>query len=151
MHRWTADHIALLKRLWPVLTAAQIGRRMGLSREAICGKVHRLGLPSPKPDRLFAPKRGGNPPKAKYMPPPSISAPLVPQTVLPDMPAPEFLNRSIDELGFGECRYPRGECVPYWFCGQPCEEKSSFCVYHKRLAYHRPVPVPMRSIVLQSF
>ncbi len=135
--RWPADRVAKLKELWPVMSAAQIGRSMGLSRMAILGKVFRLKLPLKKPDRLLIPKRGGTPPKPKYVPPPRISAPLAPETVLPDMPEPKFLNRTLDDLGTAECHYPHGDRAPYRFCGNACDGSSCYCGYHKRLSYHR--------------
>ncbi len=138
--RWSAERVEKLKELWPIMSASQIGRSFGVSRMAIIGKVHRLGLALKKSDRLLAPKRGGYPRKPIYVAPPRISAPPVAETVLPDMPAPEFLNRRIEDLEVAECHYPQGDRVPYRFCGAPCDGSSSFCAYHKRLSYYRPLP-----------
>src|SRR4051794_30948757 len=52
---WDAEDVALLKRLWAVgQSAAQIARRLGYSRNAVCAKLTRLDL-----------KRGHKPPTAK--------------------------------------------------------------------------------------
>ena len=52
---WDAKDVALLKNLWAVgQSAAQIARRLGCSRNAVCAKLTRLGL-----------KRGHKPPTAK--------------------------------------------------------------------------------------
>jgi len=52
---WDAKDVALLKKLWAVgQSAAQIARRLGYSRNAVCAKLTRLGL-----------KRGHKPPTAK--------------------------------------------------------------------------------------
>jgi|SRR6266404_58151 len=52
---WNAEDVALLKKLWAVgQSAAQIARRLGHSRNAICAKLTRLNL-----------KRGHKPPTAK--------------------------------------------------------------------------------------
>ena len=52
---WDAKDVALLKKLWAVgQSAAQIARRLGYSRNAVCAKLIRLGL-----------KRGHKPPTAK--------------------------------------------------------------------------------------
>jgi GcrA cell cycle regulator len=52
---WDAKDVALLKKLWAVgQSAAQIARRLGCSRNAVCGKLARLDL-----------KRGHKPPTAK--------------------------------------------------------------------------------------
>ena len=51
---WDAENVALLKKLWAVgESAAQIARRLGYSRNAVCAKLTRLGL-----------KRGHKPPTA---------------------------------------------------------------------------------------
>jgi GcrA cell cycle regulator len=43
---WTPEAIAELRQLWTDGTStAEIGRRLGQSKAAICGKAHRLGLP----------------------------------------------------------------------------------------------------------
>jgi GcrA cell cycle regulator len=52
---WDAEDVALLKKLWAAgLSAAQIARRLGYSRNAVCAKLTRLDL-----------KRGHKPPTAK--------------------------------------------------------------------------------------
>src|SRR6266699_5407402 len=52
---WDAKDVARLKNLWAVgQSAAQIARRLGFSRNAVCAKLTRLGL-----------KRGHKPPTAK--------------------------------------------------------------------------------------
>jgi len=52
---WDAKNVALLKNLWSVgQSAGQIARRLGCSRNAVCGRLTRLGL-----------KRGHKPPTAK--------------------------------------------------------------------------------------
>ena len=52
---WDAEDVGLLKKPWSVgQSAAQIARRLGCSRNAVCGSLVRLGL-----------KRGHKPPTAK--------------------------------------------------------------------------------------
>jgi GcrA cell cycle regulator len=52
---WDAEDVALLKKLWAAgRSAAQIARRLGYSRNAVCAKLTRLDL-----------KRGHKPPTAK--------------------------------------------------------------------------------------
>jgi len=54
MH-WDAKDAAVLETLWAAgQSAAQIARRLGCSRNAVCGRLTRLGL-----------KRGHKPPTAK--------------------------------------------------------------------------------------
>ena len=61
---WDAEDVALLKKLWAVgQSAAQIARRLGYSRNAVCAKLIRLGLkrghkpPTAKPKIVSVPKR----------------------------------------------------------------------------------------------
>lgn len=61
---WDDDNIATLRRLWAEgLSAAEIGRRIGVSKNAVVGKAHRLRLPA-RPSPLIVlppgamPKRG---------------------------------------------------------------------------------------------
>ena len=62
---WDANDLALLKTLWAAgQSAAQIARRLGYSRNVVCGRLTRLGLKrghkpaTAKPRIRAAPKRG---------------------------------------------------------------------------------------------
>jgi GcrA cell cycle regulator len=67
---WTDERVELLKKLWgDGLSASQIAAELGsVTRNAVIGKVHRLGLsgrakaPAPQPAR--APRRTAPPPQA---------------------------------------------------------------------------------------
>lgn len=50
---WTEETIARLKALWQEgLSTAEIGRQLGITKNAVVGKAHRLGLPArPSPIR----------------------------------------------------------------------------------------------------
>jgi GcrA cell cycle regulator len=61
---WDTKDTALLKQLWAAgQSAAQIARQVGCSRDAVCGRLTRLGLkrghkpPTAKPKIRLAPKR----------------------------------------------------------------------------------------------
>jgi GcrA cell cycle regulator len=61
---WDAEDVALLKELWAAgQSAAQIARRLGYSRNAVCAKLTRLDLkrghksPTAKPKIRPVPKR----------------------------------------------------------------------------------------------
>lgn len=58
---WTPELIATLESLWNAgLTTTEIGRRMGMSKNAVIGKAHRLGLsgrPSPIRREARPPRR----------------------------------------------------------------------------------------------
>ncbi|TCD04292.1 GcrA cell cycle regulator [Erythrobacteraceae bacterium CFH 75059] len=72
---WTEERIALLKRLWEGgATASQIAEELtGVSRNAVIGKAHRLGLkPRPSPVKSGGAGRGRTEPAA---PQPGLEAP----------------------------------------------------------------------------
>lgn len=61
---WDAEELGQLKKLWASgQSAAQIARRLGYSRNAVCAKLTRLGLkrghkpPTAKPKIMLVPKR----------------------------------------------------------------------------------------------
>src|SRR5260370_6893558 len=61
---WDAEDVALLKKLWVVgQSGAEIARRLGYSRNAVCAKLTRLDLkrdhkpPTAKPKIRLVPKR----------------------------------------------------------------------------------------------
>ncbi|MBW8271055.1 GcrA family cell cycle regulator, partial [Caldovatus aquaticus] len=49
---WSVEAIETLRALWAEgLSTAEIGRRMGVSKNAVVGKAHRLNLP-PRPSPI---------------------------------------------------------------------------------------------------
>ena len=87
---WAEETISRLRSLWDEgLSTADIGRRLGVSKNAVVGKAHRLDLParpSPirrsggiaPPPRRSAPRRAAGP----TLPPLSSTAPL-PASIAP--------------------------------------------------------------------
>ncbi len=81
---WAEETIVRLRTLWDEgLSTAEIGRRLGVSKNAVVGKAHRLDLPArPSPIRRdgsgsgapAAPRRGGWP--GPTLPPLSSTGPI---------------------------------------------------------------------------
>ncbi|MGC4251284.1 MAG: GcrA family cell cycle regulator, partial [Sphingobium sp.] len=87
---WTDERIDQLKSMWEKgLTASQIAEELGgVSRNAVIGKAHRLGLQSrPSPVKANeAPKKAAAPRKAA---PAAAPAPEAPRAAAPaPQPAP---------------------------------------------------------------
>jgi len=148
---WNDERIALLKKLWSEgQSASQIAMRLGgVTRNAVIGKVHRLGL-SGRVDpckRVPRARRVDHKPKARTR----VSAlshlkkVLAVIDPLPDPAAPlpgAKLVSLVDLDDRGACRFPHGE-GPFTFCGCPAVPGALYCADHARLAF-RPMPETTR-------
>ncbi|MCW2393826.1 MULTISPECIES: GcrA family cell cycle regulator [unclassified Sphingobium] len=84
---WTDERIDQLRQMWERgMTASQIAEELGgVSRNAVIGKAHRLGLQSrPSPVKAADSSRAAAPQSRKAAPPPAPAAPKVEAA-----PAPE--------------------------------------------------------------
>jgi GcrA cell cycle regulator len=140
---WTEERVALLRKLWTEgLSASQIAKQLGgVTRNAVIGKVHRLGLagratpsrPAKRPVRTARPRVIG--PLAPRMRPPS-SMPLV---VIPDLEPIKFEDgktATVLSLNESMCKFPIGDPTDasFAFCGRG-SVGGPYCSDHARLAY----------------
>jgi GcrA cell cycle regulator len=161
MVTWTDERVDLLKRLWNEgLSASQIaGELGGVTRNAVIGKVHRLGLsgrakapvssaPAARP-RKPAPSRPAQAFNAATAARGNTA--LAPQTrsvteprpegrfevVDPELVAPFSERVTIMELRENMCRWPMGDPTSpdFRFCGQKTEAGQPYCSHHCRVAY----------------
>jgi len=157
---WTDEVVEQLKQHWiDGKSASQIAGLLGngVTRNAVIGKVHRLGLagraktPSasvPRPRRVA-------PPPAHRIAGPRLGSPaprilrgatalaLAPQT-LPELEQPDFesvvvpmsLRVTIVELKESMCRWPLGDPATseFRYCGSHTAS-GPYCAYHGGLAY----------------
>ncbi|WP_260484358.1 GcrA family cell cycle regulator [Sphingomicrobium flavum] len=89
---WTEERIDRLKKLWAAgNTASQIAEELGgVSRNAVIGKAHRLGLASrPSPVKAAAKKKAPAKPKAKAPAPKKAAAPRKEAAPKPAAAAPK--------------------------------------------------------------
>lgn len=86
---WTEDTIQRLRALWQEgHSTAEIGRRMGISKNAVVGKAHRLELPArPSPIRRESAPRAPRP----VAPRPVVVRPA------PRVPAPPAAERTVSQ------------------------------------------------------
>jgi GcrA cell cycle regulator len=132
--RWTREQEDLVKRLWADgKSAKQIAIELdcGITRNAVIGKVHRMGLskrerapakPKNRRAESFVHKinSGWTPKKAPTIP-------------LPSVEPPEFRGLTFAQLEPYHCRYPRGD-GPFLFCGQPIE-RGSYCAHCNQITH----------------
>lgn len=159
---WTDERVELLKKLWSEgLSASQIaGRLGGVTRNAVIGKVHRLGLAGrattsrmkthrarpraaaatgataaakrPQKQRFAA---AGNPVvRALYLP---DAEPFVAAQEL-DIPLKE--RKTIQTLAECNCRWPIGDPqqADFHFCGKDKLPGLPYCEFHARRAFQPP-------------
>lgn len=151
---WTDERVARLTELW---NAGRSGTEIaldlgGVTRSAVIGKVHRLGLdgrvqvqpPKPKagPQRTatkalltarstFLGKMGAGSPPIR----PAASGPEI--ITMPPAAGPEMERCTLLQLREGKCRWPVGDpgAPDFFFCGSRTAEGLPYCTYHARVAY----------------
>jgi GcrA cell cycle regulator len=126
---WTEDRVETLKALWNEgLSASQIaGRLGGVTRNAVIGKVHRLGLSG-----RAAPAK---PKTVERRAPETVS---VRAQSVPMDPATWGEGRlTVTTLGANQCKWPIGDpaSADFHFCGQGASGGKSYCAYHSQLAF----------------
>ena len=150
---WTDERVELLKKLWADgLSASQIaGELGGITRNAVIGKVHRLGLSGRAKSPSSTAPRPRKARSSSHMMRVSRSS-MRGNTALAydyDMePEPELIEkiipveqrRTLLELTEATCRWPVGDpgSVEFFFCGGETGATGPYCPYHARVAYQPP-------------
>lgn len=161
MSRWTTDLKEKITALWAQgLSASQIAAELGdgLTRNAVIGKVHRLGLPgrgNPSiPRERRAPSQPRAPRASRAAPPIASHARaeekraeakvFAEQMIAEDASAPLTAGRSkgvtLLQLTDETCRFPLGDpqMPGFYFCGAKPIEGSPYCLCHTALAFQPP-------------
>jgi GcrA cell cycle regulator len=111
---WNEEKINRLKKLWSEgLTTGEIGKRLSVSKNAVVGKAHRLGLKG-RPSPIKRPAR---------------TAEVKKQT--------EVKVFTLTDLSSQTCRWPIGDPKheDFRFCGKPVLAGKPYCGEHCAVAY----------------
>lgn len=149
---WTDARVARLRELWADwLSASQVAAEIGggITRNAVIGKVHRLGIsmrarpalrstlrriekPAAPPARKFDPRKPIADRAEPYAPPPApIAAPPM-EEALEALARVQFVD-----LREGMCKWPIGDphSSEFRFCGAKASAGVVYCGYHAQIAY----------------
>ena len=150
MAAWSDEATEKLKADWAEgLSASEIGGRVGKTRNAVIGKVHRLGLSGratterkpTKPRRV-----PGSPRKRVLTPKPRRESPWrqfvkalqeAPPAPIVEAPVPLNQRRTMTTIEADECRWPIGDPqdADFHFCGAKKMAGIPYCECHGRRAF----------------
>lgn len=148
---WTDERVDALKDLWRQgYSCSMIADRLGagLTRNAVIGKVHRMGLEGrvtsdrrmPKPRKLrrrfYDDKRRFNGRKAMPRKPSILD--LLPSTPLPPPAETDIARVNFHDLEDHHCRWVIGEPAHGRYCGCSKVPGLPYCDNHARRAYRAP-------------
>ena len=168
---WTPERIERLKTMWASgMSASLIADELGggISRNAVIGKIHRLGCAArgktlraengavltPKQialaDRRYAAGKAKKPKMQRFAPimPGEVVSfeSLPPAPIVDEIMIAESRRISIVDLDNRTCRWPIGTpgADDFGFCGieaADLENKRPYCAYHAKVAY-QPIRTP---------
>lgn len=114
---WTDERVQVLRQLWGTgKSASEIAEMLGgVSRNAVIGKAHRLGL-------------SGRP------------SPIRKKPEAPPAPEPVVGGATILSLTDRMCKWPIGDPkkAGFHFCGRPALPGQPYCAEHAAMAYQQP-------------
>lgn len=140
---WTNERVAELMRLWEAgRSASEIGRLLGVSKNSVVGKAHRMKLKA-RPSPI---KRGASPQVRRVavapLSKPAVQAPATQKVAVPQAAAPAPAPRPARSVaragGKGpNCLWPIGDPgdQDFHFCGAPAIPGKPYCDEHCARAY----------------
>lgn len=151
---WTDERVESLKHLWADgWSCSQIAERLGdVTRNAVIGKVTRLGLPARAARQvrgtILRPRPPSNRPRrqtahSQALPPLTQAQQIAWATVnaSSDLDIPASERKTLQELEMSDCRWPYGDpriAGEFYFCGKRKVPGLSYCEFHARRGVQSP-------------
>jgi GcrA cell cycle regulator len=148
---WTEERVTELKKLWAEgHSATQIAKRLGhVTRNAVIGKVHRLGLsgratpsrPVKRPPRLARPKpqtvRAVGRPGEPFIREAAAELEVLPVAHVEPQRLPNGEMVTVLTVRDTMCKWPIGDPADaaFGFCGHASAAGSPYCAEHGRVAF----------------
>lgn len=135
---WTTERVDQLRRFVEAgFSCGQIAGEIGLTRNAVIGKIHRLGLWRRIDPALRAkarPRRAAVFSQRRTL---QVMFAAAASTAAADQAVDSAKRCSLLELAEGKCRWPISDpgTRDFCFCGNDAVGGLSYCVGHARLAY----------------
>lgn len=145
---WNEERVDLLKKLWSEgLSCSVMAKQLGgVTRNAVIGKVHRLGLSGRVTTQRMEYRKRARAKKIRTDG--RVFAPTFAREPLPPEPSRPKKLFTLDSLTDSQCRFPYGDpkTVEFGFCG--CEKMpgSSYCPGHHGKVW-QGVPIKPRKSV----
>ena len=151
---WTDAAIFMLRQMWldgysatQIAGALKAAKLKNATRNAVIGKIHRLGLtgrttqwPPQTKQATCQPRRGR---------PGRLPAPALKPKPAPDLLQP--LNTPLMDLRFGMCRaIVANTGADALFCGHDVAEGSSWCAHHRARYIEPPQPKKRKRAALAA-
>lgn len=151
---WTDERIEILKALYKDgLSASQIAAELGgISRNAVIGKCHRLGLTG-RPRKSSAPKqpraqrRASGFARSDNRLEPIVKTMPLPKPRVEDGAIPAAQRKTLLQLDAHTCRWPVGDpgTADFFFCGAEPQPDRRYCEAHCSRAFDRQTSTKSRA------
>jgi GcrA cell cycle regulator len=147
---WTTERVEQLRTCVAAgMTCSQIAAEIGVTRNAVIGKIHRMGLSTAghKPAGIakgiakrMRPARARGAPTRLARMLRAMAAQMAAVAPIETMTVVASARCSLLELASGKCRWPLSDPgkADFGFCGNDAIAGISYCLGHARLAYRLP-------------